>query len=416
MSEEGIDRRTFLGSAAAGLGLALALAPGLALAAADADADAPRVRRTVRLGRTGLQVPDIGFGTARLEGDEALVHHALARGITYFDSAEIYTDGRAEETLGRALAGVRDRVALTSKVVLEPDSKRQQMMDALEGSLKRLRTDRIDVYFSHAINHIGTVQNPEWPEFVAQAKKQGKIRFSGVSGHGGRLGECLDYVLDHDLADVLLVAHNFGQDPAFYQKFTASLDFVAVQPDLPRLLAKAKQKDVGVVAMKTLRGAKLNDMRPYEREGGTFAQAAFRWVLSQPHTDSLVVTMTSPAQIDEYLGASGAVRTSRDDLRLLALYEARNGAMVCRPACGGCESACPEGVPIADALRTRMYADDSGDEALACREYARLGAGAAACATCSHQACASACPFGVPIPELTRPLHERLASPREARA
>lgn len=400
-SDTRIDRRTFLcGGAAAGLGL-LALGPGSALA----EAEAPRVRRTLRLGRTRLQIPDIGFGSSRLDGDEALVRHALARGITYFDTAESYTDGRAENTLGRALAGARDHVVLASKVVAEAQTSRQEMMRALEGSLRRLRTDRIDVYFNHAVNDVARVQNPEWPEFLAQAKRQGKIRFSGVSGHGGRLAACLDHVLDHDLADVLLVAHNFGQDPAFYQALTASLDFVAVQPELPRLLAKAKQKDVGVVAMKTLRGGRLNDMRPYERAGGTFAQAAFRWVLSQPHVDALVVTMTSATQIDEYLGASGATRTSRDDLRLLALYEARNGRSVCRPACGGCEAACPEGVPIAEALRTRMYASDYGDAALARREYAQLGAGAAACASCSHQACASACPHGVPISELVRPLH-----------
>lgn len=404
--EGGIDRRTFLqGGAAAGVGLLIGSPAGAA-----APPEAPRVRRSVRLGRTGLQIPDIGFGSSRLAGDEALVRHALERGITYFDSAESYTDGQAEETLGRALAGARGRVVLTSKVVAGPRATRQEMMRALEGSLRRLRSDHVEIYFNHAVNDVARVQNPEWPEFVAQAKRQGKIRFSGVSGHGGRLAECVDHVLDHDLADVLLVAHNFGQDPAFYSKLTAAFDFVAVQSELPRLLAKAKQKDVGVVAMKTLRGARLNDMRPYERAGGTFAQGAFRWVLSQPHVDALVVTMTSPAEVDEYLGASGATQTSRDDRRLLALYESRNGATQCRPACGGCESACPEGVPIADVLRTRMYARDYGDPALARREYALLGAGAAACASCAHQACASACPFGVPISELTRPLHGWLAS------
>ncbi|HVH17522.1 MAG TPA: aldo/keto reductase [Myxococcota bacterium] len=403
MNDSGIDRRTFLqGSAAAGL---LALAPGGALAATDA----PRVRRTVRLGRTGLQVPDIGFGSSRLAGDEALVRHALARGITYFDSAESYTDGRSEETLGRALAGSRDKVALTSKMVMEPDEKQDRMMRALEGSLKRLRTDYVDVYFNHSVNDVASVKNPEWSEFVTRAKKQGKIRFSGMSGHGGRLAECLEYAFEHDTVDVVLVAHNFGQDPAFYERFTASMDFIAIQPQLPRLLEKAKQKDVGVVAMKTLRGARLNDMRPYEKPGGTFAQAAFRWVLSQPNVDALVVTMTSPAEVDEYLGASGGTSTSRDDVRLLALYEARNGATQCKPACGGCLDACPEGVPIADALRTRMYARDYGDPAFARREYALLGEGAAACASCAHQACASACPFDVPIPELTRPLHGWLA-------
>jgi predicted aldo/keto reductase-like oxidoreductase len=265
------------------------------------------------------------------------------------------------------------------------------------------------VYFNHAVNDVASVKNPEWSEFVTRAKKQGKIRFSGMSGHGGRLAECLEYAFDHDTVDVVLVAHNFGQDPAFYERFTASMDFIAIQPQLPRLLEKAKQKDVGVVAMKTLRGARLNDMRPYEKPGGTFAQAAFRWVLSQPNVDALVVTMTSPAEVDEYLGASGGTSTSRDDVRLLALYEARNGATQCKPACGGCLDACPEGVPIADALRTRMYARDYGDPAFARREYALLGEGAAACASCAHQACASACPFDVPIPELTRPLHGWLA-------
>jgi predicted aldo/keto reductase-like oxidoreductase len=394
----GIDRRAFLrGGAAAGLAL-------LAGPAHAADA-APRVRRRVVLGRTGLEIPDIGFGSSRLSGDEALVRHALERGITYFDTAEGYTDGRSEETLGRALAGQRERVVLASKVVAGPHAKRGELMTELEGSLRRLRTDRIDVYFNHAVNEIERVKNPEWPEFLALAKRQGKIRFTGVSGHGGRLADCLDYVLDHDLADVLLVAHNFGQDPAFYEKFTASMDFVAVQPELPRLLEKAKQKKVGVIAMKTLRGARLNDMRAYERPGGTFAQAAFRWVLSQKHVDALVVTMTSTAMVDEYLGASGATAMRGEDWRLLARYEDLNGGSQCQTACGACAGACPEGVPIADALRTRMYARDYGDAEFARREYALLGAGAAACASCAHQACASACPFGLAIPELTRPLH-----------
>ena len=410
---DGIDRREFLrGSAAAGLGLLVGVPAG----AAPGAETAPQVRRKVRLGRTGLMVPDIGFGSSRLDGDEALVRYAFERGIDYFDSAESYTDGRAEETLGRALSGVRNRVALTSKVSAGPNAKRAELMQTLEGSLKRLRTDHVDVYFNHAVNDVLRMKNPEWPEFIARAKQQGKIRFSGVSGHGGRLAACLDYVLDHDLADVLLVAHNFGQDPAFYQKLTAGFDFVAVQPELPRILAKARQKDVGVIAMKTLRGARLNDLRPYERQDGTFAQAAFRWVLAQPNVDALIVTMTGRAQVDEYLVASGSRSVSQADMRLLALYETQNGRTQCRPACGGCQDACPEGVPIADALRTRMYGRDYGDPGFARREYAQLHGNAAACASCAHQACAAACPFGVPIPELTRPLHEWLRDPGTAPA
>jgi predicted aldo/keto reductase-like oxidoreductase len=398
----GFDRRTFLrGTAATGVALSwLPLAAGAA--------DPPRVRRRVTLGRTGLEVPDIGFGSSRLRDDETLVRHALDRGIDYFDTAADYTGGASEETLGRALAGVREQVTLATKVEAEAHHGVFDLMGALEGSLRRLRTDRVEIYFNHAVNDMDRLRNDAWGEFVTRAKEQGKIRFTGMSGHGGRLAECLDYAFDHDLVDVVLVAHNFGQDPAFYEQLTRSLDFVAIQPELPRLLAKAKEKNVGVVAMKTLRGAKLNEMRPYEQEGGTFAQAAFRWVLAGPHVDALVVTMTSSEMVDEYLGASGATRVSRADLALLAAYESREGATQCRYGCGTCLSACPEQVPIDAVLRTRMYAEDYGEPELARGDYAKLGAGASACVGCAHRACAGACPYGIDIGTLTARTHGRL--------
>lgn len=402
-SDDGLDRREFLRRSAA-TGVSLSLLP-LAAGAAEP----PRVRRHVVLGRTGLRMPDIAFGASRLDGDEALVRHALERGIDYFDTAEGYTSGRSEETLGRALAGVRERVTLASKTHCEAQTSVAELFRALEGSLRRLRTDRIDVYFNHAVNDPARLSNPAWGEFVERAKLQGKIRFSGMSGHGGRLAECLAHALEHDLVDVVLVAHNFGQDPAFYAQLTKSFDFVAVQPELPRLLALARRKEVGVIAMKTLRGARLNDLRAYEREGGTFAQAALRWVLAGPHADALVVTMKSPESVDEYLGASGARSVSRHDLLLLARYENANGATQCRQGCGLCLGACPEGVAIDEVLRTRMYAEDYADPALARGDYARLGRGAEACVGCAHRACLGACPYGIEIAGLTAATHRTLA-------
>jgi predicted aldo/keto reductase-like oxidoreductase len=160
--------------------------------------------------------------------------------------------------------------------------------------------------------------------------------------------------------------------------------------------------------MKTLRGAKLNDMRPFEAGGATFAQAAFRWVFSTGLVDALVVTMNGRAQVDEYLGASGWDAPTRADERLLERYQARHGTTQCRYGCGDCAGACPAGVPISDVLRTRMYAEDYQDLALARSEYAALGDGAAACLSCPHQACAQACPHGLAIPELTRRAHRAI--------
>ena len=404
------ERREFLRRGAVA-GLSLSLLPLASGAAPDAEDAAPRVRRRVRLGRTGLEVPDIGFGSSALRGEPDLPRYALDRGVTYFDTAESYTRGQSEEILGRALAGRREEVVLGSKVITRPGTRRAELMRALEGSLRRLRTDRVELYFNHAVNDVERLKSTDWGDFVVRAKEQGKIRFVGVSGHGGRLVECLDYALDHDMIDVILAAHNFGQDERFWERYTRQLDFVARQPDLPRVLAKARQKDVGVIAMKTLMGGRLNDLRPFEPEGSTYAQAAFRWTLSQPHTDALVVTMRSREEVDEYLGASGWTRPKRADLALLAAYLERNSASHCRQGCSACEGACPHGVPISDVLRTRMYAEDYADPRLAREEYARLEVRAEACLGCASRACASACPYGLRVDELTLRTHGLLGGP-----
>jgi predicted aldo/keto reductase-like oxidoreductase len=155
-------------------------------------------------------------------------------------------------------------------------------------------------------------------------------------------------------------------------------------------------------------GARLNDMRPYEREGYTFAQAAFRWVLSSPRVDALLISMNSAEQIDEYVAASGGPELRGEDLQLLERYASLQHARYCRHGCSSCEGACPEQVQIAEVLRTRMYDVDYGDTALAVEDYAKLGPAASACLSCAHQACLRACPFGIPIPEFTRDAATRL--------
>lgn len=374
-----------------------------------------RVQKYHRLGRTELEIADISFGSSRLRlGEEHLVELALERGINYFDTAESYGKGDSETVLGNALKGRRDQVILASKQFCGATTSTAAMMHELEASLRRLQTDYIDVYFNHAVNDVERQQNPAWAEFINKARTQGKIRFTGISGHAGHLIENLDFALDNNLIDVMLVAHNFGQDPAFYERMTRSFDFVAKQPDLPRVLAKAKAKDIGVIAMKTLMGARLNDMRPYEQEGASYAQAAFRWTLANPDVDALIVSMTSTEQIHEYLAASGSApkdqaAMNNADVELLRHYAAVSGATYCRHACNDCSGACPFGVPIADVLRTRMYATDYQDVPFARAEYAQLAGDASPCLSCSGEPCASACSHGLNIADLCAPTHRMLA-------
>ncbi len=391
------------------LGAVSSVMPIASAAARQESPLAGEIRRYVRLGRTELEISDISFGSSRLRrGGEHLIHHALDKGINYFDTADGYSAGASEHTIGRALEGRRDKVVIASKFVAGADETRMSLMRALDTSLRRLRTDHIDVYFNHAVNDVARMANPEWHEFTAMAKQQGKIRFTGMSGHGPRLIECLDYVFDRDLVDVVLVAYNFGQDPSFLSNITRSFR-LPEQPDLPRVLAKAKARDVGVVTMKTLMGARLNDMRHYETGGATFSQAAFRWVLSDPKVDALVVSMTGEEQIDEYLGGSGGLPVSSEDVALLERYAVTNGITYCRHACSQCEGACPYGVPIPDVLRTRMYATDYGDVRFAREEYSRLEENAAACLSCTGAPCAGACPHGIDLPAFAPATHRMLA-------
>ena len=401
------NRRGFLRAGA----VATAALPFAARAAKEEGIPSPGVvKRWPTLGRTGLKISDISFGSATLRvGREDVVHHALDAGINYFDTAESYAGSQAETTLGNALRGRRDKVVITSKTMTEANTGGDELMRRLEASLKRLQTDYVDIYMNHAVNDLAVAKNPEWHAFVAKAKEQGKIRFGGMSGHGGRLIECLDYVFDEDLVDVVLVAHNFGQDPKFYEKLTKDFDWVATQQDLPRVLAKGKAKNVGVTVMKTLKGARLNDMRPFETGGATFAQAAFRWCLSNPHVDGVVITMADKGSVDEYLGASGWRKLAAGDMDLLERYAMMHGDSYCRHVCNDCEGACPYGVPIADVLRTRMYAVDYRDTRLARDEYALLKVNAAACLSCDGQPCANACTHGIPIDEFCAPTHRLLA-------
>ncbi len=403
-----IGRREFIKSGAlAGIGIGLVLADP----ASASVSHAPQVRRYSPLGRTGMHISDISFGADRLSlGEEDLVHHALDRGINYFDTADDYRGGESETTLGKALRGKRNNVFIASKSSAWPETKKDAMMQALEGSLRRLQTDHVDVYFNHAVNDINRLKNPEWYEFAETAKKQGKVRFTGMSGHAGNLVQCLDYAIDSGNFNVILCAYNFGQDPRFYQRYLSDFDWVARQPDLPRVIDKAKSRGMGVVVMKTLMGARLNDMRPYERGGATFSQAAFGWVLSNHHVDGLIVSMTTTEAIDEYLGASGSRTADEETLPLLRRYAHMHGTSYCKHACNVCEGACPADVAIADVMRTRMYAVDYGDLRMAREGYSAIARNAEACLTCTAKPCAGACPHGLRIADLTVPTHRLLSA------
>ena len=144
------------------------------------------------LGTSDLNVSEVSFGCMSLGSDDAanaqLLHRAHDEGINYFDTADIYNKGQNEITVGKALAGRRDKVIIATKAGnvwradgsgLDWNPSKDHILRSATQSLKRLRTDYIDLYQLHG----GTINDPidETIEAFEMLVSQGKIRYYGIS-------------------------------------------------------------------------------------------------------------------------------------------------------------------------------------------------------------------------------------------
>ena len=147
-----------------------------------------------RLGRSGLKVSPLCLGTMMFGGEtdeqaaQKIVRHAFEAGINFIDSADAYNEGRSEEVTGRAIAGERERWVVATKLGNQvgqgPNGgglSRKWVMTAVEGSLRRLATDYIDIYYLHKEDH-GTPLE-ETVHALVDLVRAGKIRYFGVSNY-----------------------------------------------------------------------------------------------------------------------------------------------------------------------------------------------------------------------------------------
>jgi predicted aldo/keto reductase-like oxidoreductase len=292
------------------------------------------------------------------------------------------------------MKGRRDKIFLATKFCvgdghLPNDTPVPEIMAAVEASLRRLQTDRVDLIHIHSCDRVERLMAPNIHEAFDRLKEQGKVRFLGVSTHTPNLEEVANAAIDSGRFDVMMLAYHFGMWPSF-----------------SHILEKAKQRDVGVVAMKTLKGAKHTNLADFQDEAGVYSQAAFRWVLSNPNVSCLVVSFSKPQHVLEYVHASGTQPTA-SDVALLERYDELTRGDYCQPHCGRCLDSCPEQLAINDVLRHRMYFRDYGWEKEGMRLYARLERNAARCVTCPAP-CTGSCPIGVPIREKMLDAHRLL--------
>jgi diketogulonate reductase-like aldo/keto reductase len=220
----------------------------------------------------GEKVPVLGLGTwgmgeARTRGADmvAALRLGLDLGMTLIDTAEMYGEGGAEEVVGKAIAGRRDAVFLVSKVYPH-NASRAGAVAACERSLKRLGTDRLDLYLLH---WRGSVPLAETLEIFGTLQRQGKIRHYGVS--------------NFDVADMAELWRLAGGDAAAANQVLYNLSRRGVEW---ALLPWLRQRRVPVMAYSPIEQGRLLTKRALtavaKRRGVPAAQIALAWLLHQP--------------------------------------------------------------------------------------------------------------------------------------
>jgi predicted aldo/keto reductase-like oxidoreductase len=332
------------------------------------------------LGRTGLKVTRLAFG-CMTTSDPSVIERAADLGINLFDSARVYQGGNNERMVGAALRKYRDKVYITSKT--QAKDKQQALAD-LDTSLKEMQTDHLDIWYLHSRSTASAV-NDGLLEAQNEAKKAGKIRFAGVSFHGGH-AEVMPVFQKMNHFDVFLISYNY-----------------AMGDTIDPLIEAARKAGIGIVAMKGLAGGVKPTVRSYQvapeklnllnREGAPIA--ALKWVLKNKNVDTIIPSITDMEQLDENMLAMSAPYTDRDNQLLTARLEEIKH-WYCR-MCGSCEGKCSKGLPIADLLRFTMYAENYGQFSLGRDHYRELPREVAAvrCADCSS--CTVQCPNGVQV-------------------
>jgi len=379
-----IKRRNFITALASGvLGLGVPRRAKADLGGnlpAQSELPVPGIKKYNSLGKTGLKVSDVSCGAISLFESNVL-RYAYECGVNYFDTAESYLRMKGEAHVGQALKEVRDKVIITTKHGYDFRQKIEKaaVTKRMEESLKRLRSDYVDIAMVHGLSDLSLVlNNQEIMSAYDQLKKDGKVRFTGFSTHNANV--TLKQALDSDFAQVVLFMYNH-------------MEGKEIEP----LVKAVRVKGIGTVAMKIFAGGMQGNLKGLVSPEVSYPQAAIRWVMSNPDIDTCIPTMSSYSHVEEYVAASGRP-LDRAALGMIARYQQLAHNLYCRVSCSECLSACPHDVAVNDVLRYAMYFEHYGLEKEAMMSYAEMGAARKplGCANCAGY-CENACPYGLKV-------------------
>ncbi|HZO25228.1 MAG TPA: aldo/keto reductase [Chloroflexota bacterium] len=309
-----------------------------------------------RLGNSGLKVSAIGLGANTFGGSAdaaattAIIHRAIDLGVTFIDTADVYTRGQSEVLIGEALVGKRQQVVLATKCGLPVSDNpyhtglsRRWIMHSLETSLKKLKTDHVDLYQVHRPDEETPIE--ETMRALDDAVKQGKIRYVGCSNYAAwQLAEALGVGSANGLVPWVSAQNRWNlieglDDPHL---LTAAAKFgVGIIPYTPlasgMLTGKYRRGEeppagtrAGDMPMirQRMTDAKLEvveRLTPWaEARGESTARLAISWLLAHPEVSTVIVGARSADQLAENVKAAAWALTpeERDEVAAIARGDA----------------------------------------------------------------------------------------------
>ena len=322
------------------------------------------------LGKTGLRISRLGFGGIPIQKVDVpavrrLMQTLADRGVNYIDTARGYTV--SEAYLGEALEGLRGKFVIATKSMART---KEAMAQDIETSLKNLRTDYIDLYQVHnpSLAELEKVVAPGGAlEALLEAQAAGKIGHIGVTAH---MASVFERALEMEWVETVMFPYN------------------VVERQGESLIARAKDKNVGFIAMKPMAGGAIED-----------AELAMRYVVSNPAATLVIPGMYCAEEVWQNVGAAQntAPLTDEEQARCEAISAAL-GDHFCR-RCNYC-APCTKGISIPSVFLFEGYLSRYGLENWARDRYATLSAKASECIGCG--ACEARCPYHLPIRQMLK--------------